>query len=88
MKRHGIIIVMIASLSFAAFAGVRMELLSNPTFCDLNRDNQIDLIVGDNDGGVHYFHRMPETGIHAENRQTLPIRVSVCFQILAIHSIR
>jgi len=45
------------------FANIKMKRMSNPTFADLNGDGLEDLIVGDSDGGLHYFQRGQDVGV-------------------------
>ena len=57
------------------FANVQVVNVSIPTFADLNGDGLEDLIVGDGDGGVHYFQRTNEIGIIENQRNSISFKL-------------
>lgn len=46
---------------------------SSPAFADINRDGIMDLLVGNENGGIRYFRRNEETGVGQESMGRNPL---------------
>lgn len=52
---------------------------ASPTFTDINGDGQLDLMVGEVNGGVHYFKRTDDTGVEEEDMNSLVFKLHANF---------
>jgi hypothetical protein len=51
-------------LRLTEFAGLRAGAASTPAFADLNGDNYVDVILGEEAGGLNYFQALPGNAVH------------------------